>query len=533
MFGKVVDFNKEGRNKVMEGINIVGKAVGSTIGASGSNVVLPMRTRVDSLSITNDGITVAKEIRFKDQQKQIGRNLLVSCASRTNRKAGDGTSTTIVLAHEMVKLASKLDIKNPQAFRRGMLEAKEEIINEIKKSARTCKELKTLEQVATVSVEDEVLGKKIAKAVYDGGEDGVISVDRNDVDKIEMERIPGYQLGSGVVSTMLTKDGGWKDEIEKPLVLVVNANISNMKRFLYVIHKLLINNSGIVIVANDFAQSVVATSIKVRLQNQFNIYLVRVNEAGNQRLETMKDIATLVGTKVLTSKDYIDFATEGEKIEQLDKRSCFGEIKKVKFNEFKTTFISDADVSERVKQLEEDKVKAGDKTEEDIVKYRISKLKGGITQIKVGATTDEERSYLCDKVEDAVNSTRNAFREGIVEGGGMCYVKQLKNEIKKEQTDFDLGKSIVYKSLIAPYQKIITNAFGKEESDKILQEGKNTCYNVKYGKEVKDPFKEGIIDSAITVVEALENSVSAVATFLTTNTFITYDPKDKSNQDIL
>ena len=526
MFGKVVDFNKEGRNKVMEGIDIVGEAVGSTIGASGSNAVLPMRSRVDSLSITNDGITVAREIRFKDQPKQIGRNLLVSCASRTNRKAGDGTSTTIVLAHKMVKLASKLDIKNPQAFRRGMLEAKEEIIKAIKKSAIPCKELKKLEQVATVSVEDEVLGKKIAKAVYDGGEDGVISVDRNDFDEIEIERVPGYQLGSGVVSTMLTRSGGWKDEVEKPVVLVVNADISNIERYLQVVDKLIRKNSGVVIVANNFAESVIAETIKIRLQNRFNIYLLRVNEAGKQRLETMEDIASLAGIKVLTSTDYINFAKTGN-------LECFNEIKKVNFDEYKTIFISDADVSERVKQLEEDKAKEGDKTEEDLIKYRISKLKGGITQIKVGATTDEERSYLCDKVEDAVNSTRNAFREGIVEGGGVCYVKQLKNETKEEQNDFDSGKSIVYKSLIAPYEKIIFNAFGEEETDKILQEGKNPCYNVKYGKEVKDPFKEGIIDSAITVVEALENSVSAVATFLTTNTFITYDPKDKSNQDIL
>ena len=530
MFGKVVDFNKEGRNKVMEGIDIVGEAVGSTIGASGSNVVLPMRTGADSLSITNDGITVAKEIRFKNQQKQIGRNLLVSCASRTNRKAGDGTSTTIVLAHEMVKLASKLDIKNPQAFRRGMLEAKEEIINEIKKSARPCKELKTLEQVATVSVEDEVLGKKIAKAVYDGGEDGVISVDRNELDKIEIKRIDGYELGNGLRARMLTKTGTWKDDVEGPLIIIVNAEISNIQRFALFMDKVLktSSNGKIVIVASEFGESVVRACIAVRLKKQSEIYLVKVNEIGQQRLETMKDIASLAGAKVFTSKQYVEF-TDSEPKEDVP----YKPIKKVKFDEYKTIFIGDADVSNRLKELKEEQKKQGDKNDEDRIKHRISKLKGGITQIKVGATTDEERSYLCDKVEDAVNSTRNAFREGIVEGCGMCYVKQLKNEIKKEQTDFDLGKSIVYKSLIAPYQKIITNAFGKEEKDKILQEEKTPCYNVKCGKEVKDPFKEGIIDSAITVIEALENSVSAVATFLTTNTFITYDPKDKSNQDIL
>ena len=547
---KEVRFSSDARKAMLKGVNILGDAVCVTLGPKGRNVVL--EKSYGSPLITNDGVSIAKEIELEDKFENMGAKLVYEVANNTNDVAGDGTTTATILARDMINNGIKAVDKgsNPVLMREGIEYASKEVAKTILKNSRKVETSNDVASVATISAGSKEIGDLIAQAMDKVGRDGIINVDESNGFDNELEISEGMQYDKGYVSPYMVSDREkMQVELENPYVLVTNHKINNIQEVLPVLEQVLQANKPLLLIAEDFENEVVSTLVLNKLRGTFNVVATKAPGFGDNQKEMLQDIAALtnakfynkelnmkledmkleeLGTikKVIVTKDNTTMISNNEASEELKAR--IEEIKTRIANTTSdydnTTMISNNEASEELKaRIEEIKTRIANTTSDyDKKQYqeRLGKLTNGVATIKVGATTESELKEKKLRIEDALNATKAAVSEGIVIGGGAALVeayKELKPVLKNDNVDIQKGINIVMSALLAPISQIAQNA-GYNCEDIVEEQkvaDKNIGFDAKDGKWV-DMFEAGIIDPTKVTRSALLNAASISALFITT-----------------
>ena len=514
---KEVRFSSDARKAMLKGVNVLGDAVCVTLGPKGRNVVL--EKSYGSPLITNDGVSIAKEIELEDKFENMGAKLVYEVANNTNDVAGDGTTTATILARDMINNGIKAVDKgsNPVLMREGIEYASKEVAKTILKNSRKVETSNDVASVATISAGSKEIGDLIAQAMDKVGRDGIINVDESNGFDDELEISEGMQYDKGYVSPYMVSDREkMQVELENPYVLVTNHKINNIQEVLPVLEQVLQANKPLLLIAEDFENEVISTLVLNKLRGTFNVVATKAPGFGDNQKEMLQDIATLTNTKFYNKE--LNMKLEDMKLEEL------GTIKKVIVTKDNTTMISNNDASEELKaRIEEIKTRIINSTSDyDKKQYqeRLGKLTNGVATIKVGATTESELKEKKLRIEDALNATKAAVSEGIVIGGGAALVeayKELKPVLKNDNVDIQKGINIVMNALLAPISQIAQNA-GYNYEDIVEEQkiaDKNIGFDAKDGKWV-DMFEAGIIDPTKVTRSALLNAASISALFITT-----------------
>ena len=523
------------------GVDILAEAVKLTLGPRGRNVVLDKS--FGAPQITNDGVTIAKEVELEDKFENMGAELLKEAASKTNDAVGDGTTTSVVLAQAMIREGLKYAAAgvNAVGLRMALEEAQEEIVKELQKIAKPIKEKEEIVQVATISAESEELGKIIAEAIEKVGKDGAVTVEESQGIGIEKEIVEGMQFDRGYVSPyMMTNAERMEAVMEDPSILLTDKKISSIQTILPLLEKLARSGKKeLVIIAEDVDGDALATLVVNRLRGAFAALAVKAPGFGDRRKEMLEDIAVLTGAKVI-SED-IGLKLENVEIEML------GHARRVVADKDNTTIVGGKGkkdtIEKRIAQIRAQKEKSNSEYDKEKLQERLAKLAGGVAVIKVGAATETEMKYIKLKIEDAVAATKAALAEGIVPGGGMALFKAATtvSDRWKRRADgttdhaspeYQAAYAILLNALEEPLAQIAANA-GKRAGEiatrireKIGGDGKsNAGYDARRDTIVSDMIKEGIIDPVRVTRMALENAVSVAAMFLTTEAAIAELPK--------
>lgn len=514
---KEVRFSKDARTAMLNGVNILADAVRVTLGPKGRNVVL--EKEYGSPLITNDGVSIAKEIELEDKFENMGAKLVYEVANKTNDTAGDGTTTATILAQSMISNGLRQVEKgaNPVLMREGIEYASKEVAKHILEKSRKVETSNDIASVAAISSGNKEIGTIIAEAMEKVGRNGVISVDESNGFDTELEISEGMQYDKGYVSPYMVSDHEkMQAELENAYVLVTDQKINNVQEILPVLEQVVQTNKPLLLIADDIENEVTSTLVVNKLRGTFNVVATKAPGFGDNQKDILKDIAILTGANFY-SKD-LNMDLKEMKLEDL------GTVKKVVVTKDNTTMIGgngakdiiDARVKEIQAQME------NCKSDYDKKRYaeRLGKLSNGVAIIKVGATTESELKEKKLRIEDALNATRAAVAEGIVIGGGAALVEAymaLKDELKSEVVDVQKGIKVVMDALLAPIAQIAENAgYNAEEiveQQKAAEE--NIGFDAKNGNWV-DMFKEGIIDPTKVTRSALLNSASISALFLTT-----------------
>ena len=514
---KEVRFSKDARTAMLNGVNVLADAVRVTLGPKGRNVVL--EKEYGSPLITNDGVSIAKEIELEDKFENMGAKLVYEVANKTNDTAGDGTTTATILAQSMISNGLRQVEKgaNPVLMREGIEYASKEVAKHILEKSRKVETSNDIASVAAISSGNKEIGTIIAEAMEKVGRNGVISVDESNGFDTELEISEGMQYDKGYVSPYMVSDHEkMQAELENAHVLVTDQKINNVQEILPVLEQVVQTNKPLLLIADDIENEVTSTLVVNKLRGTFNVVATKAPGFGDNQKDILKDIAILTGANFY-SKD-LNMDLKEMKLEDL------GTVKKVVVTKDNTTMIGgngakdiiDARVKEIQVQME------NCKSDYDKKRYaeRLGKLSNGVAIIKVGATTESELKEKKLRIEDALNATRAAVAEGIVIGGGAALVEAymaLKDELKSEVVDVQKGIKVVMDALLAPIAQIAENAgYNAEEiveQQKAAEE--NIGFDAKNGNWV-DMFKEGIIDPTKVTRSALLNSASISALFLTT-----------------
>ena len=514
---KEVRFSKDARTAMLNGVNVLADAVRVTLGPKGRNVVL--EKEYGSPVITNDGVSIAKEIELEDKFENMGAKLVYEVANKTNDTAGDGTTTATILAQSMISNGLRQVEKgaNPVLMREGIEYASKEVAKHILEKSRKVETSNDIASVAAISSGNKEIGTIIAEAMEKVGRNGVISVDESNGFDTELEISEGMQYDKGYVSPYMVSDHEkMQAELENAYVLVTDQKINNVQEILPVLEQVVQTNKPLLLIADDIENEVTSTLVVNKLRGTFNVVATKAPGFGDNQKDILKDIAILTGANFY-SKD-LNMDLKEMKLEDL------GTVKKVVVTKDNTTMIGgngakdiiDARVKEIQAQME------NCKSDYDKKRYaeRLGKLSNGVAIIKVGATTESELKEKKLRIEDALNATRAAVAEGIVIGGGAALVEAymaLKDELKSEVVDVQKGIKVVMDALLAPIAQIAENAgYNAEEiveQQKAAEE--NIGFDAKNGNWV-DMFKEGIIDPTKVTRSALLNSASISALFLTT-----------------
>lgn len=530
---KQILFGEEARKAIYEGLTKSARAVKVTLGPRGRNVVL--EKSYGGPRITNDGVSIAKEISFKDKFENMGAEIVKEVASKANDVAGDGTTTAVTLLEAMVNegLASLSRGANAMAIRSGMEQARDAAVKELKAMAKPVEGRKDVEQVASISAESPELGRIIAETVEKVGKNGVVTVEESQGTELSYEVVEGLQIDKGYASPYLVTNGERMEaEMRDAHILVTDRKISGIQDILPLLEK--VAQSGrkeLVIIADDIEGDALATFILNKLRGTFNVLAVKAPGFGDRKKDMLADIAVVVGATVVSS----DLGMTFENAEL----SMLGKASRVVSTKDTTVFVGGkgkkADIDARVKQMQTLMEQTTSKF--DIEKYeeRIAKLSGGVAVIRVGAATETEMKYLKDKIDDAVKATKASIEEGIVPGGGTALAK-VSRMLRVEDWDFDskdeeTGFAIVGRALEAPLRQILANA-GKDDGSAIVERVQNAKgfagYDAAKGEEVADMAEAGIIDPVKVTRSAVENAVSAAAIFLTTEAAVADIPEPKS-----
>lgn len=530
-------FNADARGKIKSGIDQVADAIKITLGPRGRNVI--MDKGFGSPVITNDGVSIAKEIELEDKFENIGVNLIKEVANKTNDAAGDGTTTATVIAQSLTREGIKFVEAglNPIEIRQGMEAAKNEIIKTLKKNSKTISSKEEISQVATISAENKEMGELIAAVIDEVGKDGVITVEDSQTFGFSKEIVEGMNFDKGYISPyMITDSESLKAELKDPYIIITDKKISTIAEILPVIEKIAASgNKNIVIIAEDIDGEALATLVVNKLRGTLNVLAVKAPEFGDAKKAMLDDIAVLTGGKVITEE-------KGMKLENAE-LNMLGKADKVISTKDNTTIVGGKgkkkDIEARIAQIKAQTSSSENKWDKEKLQKRLAKLSGGVAVIKVGAATEIELTYIKHKMEDALAATRAAIEEGIVAGGGVALVKAadvLAKKIKDEK-DFSHEYRAGYAALIAalnePFRQIINNA-GKEKADvamnKVVEDKNPNCgYDAAAGEYVADMMKAGIIDPLKVTRTALENAVSVAAILLTTEVAIADKPEENKN----
>ncbi len=535
---KQIIFNEKARLSLKKGVDQLANAVKVTLGPKGRNVVISKS--YGSPVITKDGVTVAKEIELEDKFENIGAEIVKEVASKTNDTAGDGTTTATILAQAIINAGLKLVAAgvNPIEIRGGLEKRVAEIISELKKMSKTISTKEEIAQVASISANDQEIGKIIAEAMESVGKEGVITVEEGQSFGVEKEIVEGMQFDKGYISPyMITNSETMKSEMNEPAILITDKKISAISDILPLLEK--VAKSGkkdLVIIAEDIDGEALATLVVNKLRGTFNVLGIKAPGFGDTRKAMLEDIAILTGAHVISEN-------VGLKLDQTE-ISDLGSARRVVSSKDNTTIVDgrgDAkNIKERIATIKKEKELSDSDFDQEKLQERLAKLGGGVAVIKVGAATETEMKEKKYRIEDALNATKAAVEEGIVPGGGLAlavaaYGLNFAKFSTKLQNHQDLmGEKIIDQAILEPIKQIAANA-GVDGSlilQRIIEENKNSQtiqgYNALSGEFV-DMVKSGIVDPAKVVRLALENAASAAMMFLTTEVVITDKPEPKES----
>jgi chaperonin GroEL len=537
---KQIIFNEEARSALKGGVDKVADTVKVTIGPRGRNVVLDKG--YGTPTITNDGVSIAKDISLSDKFENMGAEIVKEVANKTNENAGDGTTTAVILTQAIVSEGMKQTAMgvNAMGVRLGIEKAAEEVVAAL---AGMAKEIKgdEIKQVASISAESEEMGKIIAETIEKVGKDGVVTVEESQSFGIESEIVEGMEFDKGYVSPYMVTNTERMESVYKDApILVTDGKISAMNDILPLLEKLAQSGKKeLVIIADDVEGEALATFVVNKLRGAFSVLAIKAPGYGDRKKELLGDIAVTVGAE-LVSEDL------GVKLENIETR-MLGAARKVIATKDKTVIVggkgSKAQVEARVSQLKSQAANTESKFDLEKIEERIAKLSGGVAVIKVGAATETEMKYLKLKIEDAVNATKAAIEEGIVSGGGTALVKagekarvkQVKSPIKSFEDEFKVGFSILLEALNSPLAQIAINS-GKGDGSIIVEkvkEGKgNVGYDAASDEIVPDMIASGIIDPVKVTRSCVQYAASAAAVLLTTEAAITDEPKEEKASDM-
>ena len=516
---KLIKFNEEARKKLEKGVNTLADAVKITLGPKGRNVIL--EKSYGSPLITNDGVSIAREIELEDPFENLGAKLIKEVATKANDVAGDGTTTATILAQNIVKEGLKIVSAgaNPIFIKKGIDKAAKEVVRNLKIKAKKVQSNEEIEQVASISAGDEEIGKLIAEAMEKVGETGVITVEEAKSLETSLEVVEGMQFDKGYVSPhMVTDPVRMEAELENPYVLITDKKISSMKDILPLLEKIVQESKPLLIIADDLEGEALTTLVINNLRGTLNVVAVKAPAFGDRRKAILEDIAVLTGGKVVSEE-------MGMKLEEAG-LEVLGTAKKIKITKDSTTIVDGGGeaqaISERIERIKAQISESTSSYDAEKLQERAAKLSGGVAVIKVGAATETEMKDKKLRIEDALNATKAAVEEGIVPGGGVAFVEILKSmEDFKLQGEEGMGVEIVKKALMSPLKQIAVNA-GLDggvvaEKVKTLPDG----FGLDAAKEeYVDMMANGIIDPAKVTRSAIQNAASIASLILTTEVVV-------------
>jgi len=529
----------DARRSLKAGVDKVANAVRITIGPRGRNVVLDKG--FGAPTITNDGVSIAKDITLPNKVENMGAEIVKEVASKTNELAGDGTTTAVILLQSLVAegLMRTTLGANPMGVRRGMEAALADAVTALKDMAKPVKTDAEVEQVATISVESPEIGKKIAETIREVGKDGVVTVEESQSFGISSEVVEGMEFDKGYVSPYMITDPQRMEAVYKDAhILLTDKKISSIQELLPVLEKLAaIGRKELVIIAEDIEGEALTTLVVNKLRGGFSALGVKAPGYGERKKDILADLAVLTGGTVISEEVGITF--EKFTLEML------GKAGRVVSTKDKTIIVDGkgkkAKVTERVEQLRKQVTAMDSKYDREKLEERIAKLSGGVAILRVGAATETEMKYLKLKIEDAVNATKAAIDEGIIPGGGTALVKVAEKlhakfaKLSEKAGDrgyheFLVGYEVVFNALPAPFRQIMENAGHRDAEvfiDKIKKGKGNEGFDATKDIPVDDMLKAGIVDPVKVTRSGLERAVSAAAILMTTEVAITDEPEKK------
>jgi chaperonin GroEL len=523
MAAKTVYFSSDARDRMLRGVNILANAVKVTLGPKGRNVVI--EKTFGSPRTTKDGVTVAKEIELEDKFENLGAQLIREVASKTNDKAGDGTTTATVLAQAIVTegLKSVASGRNPMDLKRGIDKAVGVVVEEIKNASKKVSANSEIAQVGSISANgDKEVGDMIAKAMEKVGNEGVITVEEAKTLETELEVVEGMQFDRGYLAAyFVTNADKMEASLEEPLILLYEKKLSSLQPLLPVLEAVVQNGRPLLIIAEDVEGEALATLVVNKLRGGLRVAAVKAPGFGDRRKAMLEDIAILTGGQVI-SEDL------GIKLENVT-LDMLGTAKKVVITKEDTTIVDGqgdrSGIEARIGQIKRQIEETTSDYDREKLQERLAKLAGGVAVIKVGGATELEVKEKKDRVDDALNATRAAVEEGIVPGGGIALLKASKalDGVTGDNDDQNAGIAIVKRSLQAPIRQIAENA-GVEGSivvGKVLDNASNSFGFNAQTEEYVDLVQAGVIDPAKVVRNALQNAASVASLLITTEAAIT------------
>ena len=523
---KILKFNEEARKKLEIGVNTLADAVKITLGPRGRNVVL--EKSYGSPLITNDGVSIAKEIELEDPFENMGAQLIKEVATKANDVAGDGTTTATILAQAIVKEGLKMVSAgaNPMFIKKGIEKATKEVINHLKARAKKIESNEEVAQVASISAGEEEIGKLIAQAMEKVGETGVITVEEAKSLETILEVVEGMQFDKGYVSPyMVTDSERMVAELDNPFILITDKKISNMKDILPILEQTVQTSRPMLIIADELEGEALTTLVINKLRGTLNVVAVKAPAFGDRRKAMLEDIAILTGGEVISEE-------KGMRLEETAMPQL-GSAKKVKVTKDATIIVDGMGEAEtikgRVNSIKNQIVETTSDYDKEKLQERLAKLSGGVAVIKVGAATETEMKDKKLRIEDALNATRAGVEEGIVSGGGTILV-----EIAKDMDSFKLegeegiGVEIVKKALTAPLKQIAENAGvdGAVVLEKVKDMPEGYGFNAATEKYV-NMIEEGILDPVKVTRSAIQNAASVSALILTTEVLVATKKEEK------
>ena len=527
MAKKTLVFNEVARKGLEAGVNKLADVVKVTLGPKGRNVVLEKKWGAPT--ITNDGVTIAKEVDLEDPYENMGAQLAKEVASKTNDVAGDGTTTATVLAQAMVNEGMKAVATgvNPMEVKRGMLEASKSVTDFIAGFSKSIGGKDEIAQVASISAADTEIGETIAGAMDKVGKDGVITVEEGQTFGMELEFTDGMQFDKGFISPYFVTDADRQEAVlENPYILIVNSKITAVNDLLPLLEKVMNSGKPLLILAEDVEGEALATLVVNNLRGTFKSVAVKAPGFGERRKAMLQDIAILTGGEVISEE--LGLKTENTTVDML------GEAARVVVKKDATTIVDGkgkkADVEGRVKQIQAEIDESDSDWDKEKLQERLAKLSGGVAVVKVGAATEVELKEKKMRIEDALAATRAAVEEGIVAGGGVTLIRAQESidKISGGSEGEVVGRNIVKKALEAPLRQIAINAGyeGGVMVEKVKSEKGNVGLNAATG-DTTDLVKEGVIDPAKVTRSTVQNATSIASLVLTTEALIAEEPEDE------
>jgi chaperonin GroEL len=530
MAAKLIMFDEEARRALESGMNQLADAVKVTLGPKGRNVVIEKKWGAPT--ITNDGVSIAKEIELEDPAEKIGAELVKEVAKKTNDVAGDGTTTATVLAQAMVKegLRNVTAGSNPMGIKRGIEKAVDRVVEHIKAASKEVEDKDEISQVAAISANnDPEIGAMIAEAMDKVGKDGVITVEESQTFGLELELVEGMRFDKGYISPYFVTDPERMEAVlEDPYILIVNSKISAVKDLVPVLEKVMQTGKAIAILSEDVEGEALATLVVNKIRGTFKSVAVKAPGFGDRRKAMLQDIAILTGAQVISEE--VGLKLENTTVDML------GKARKIVVTKDETTIVEGAgdpeQIKGRVNQIKAEIEKTDSDYDREKLQERLAKLAGGVAIIKVGGATEIAVKERKDRVEDAMHATKAAVEEGVVAGGGaaLLYATRVLENKKGANHDQQVGIEIVRRALQAPVRQIAENAGfdGAVVAGRMLdQKDTNFGFDAQKGEYV-NMIKAGVIDPTKVVRIALEGAVSVAGLLITTEAMVAEKPETKA-----